>query len=370
MNIAIRVDASRVIGSGHVMRCLTLADALREKGAVVRFICRAHESNLIDFIRDKQYACIALDLVEGEAGSTMPDAELEKLPDHAPWLGVSYQRDAAETAAILKKKPCDWLIVDHYALDWRWESVMRPYAERIMVIDDLADRKHDCDVLLDSVCGRQPEHYRGLAPTACRLLLGSQFALLRPEFAEWRPAALQRREKTEAVRRFLVTLGGMDPDNLTGAVLGQMAAADLPADSEIEVVLGAGFSHTEEVKKQAAHISVKTDVCIAVNNMAERMANADFAITAGGVSALECCCLGLPAIVIVTAINQQPTARVLKKEGVGAIIPAESFASDFLPVFSRAIPDHKWYRQAVLRGSRLVDGQGSARAVGALLGRQ
>ena len=349
------------------MRCLTLADALRKKGAAVRFICRAHESNLIDFIRARQYVCIAIDPVESEVISAIPDSKQEKLPDHAAWLVVSWQRDAEDTRRVLRRGACDWLIVDHYALDWRWESVIRPYAERIIVIDDLADRKHDCDVLLDSVCGREPSHYRHLTPAACRFLLGSEFALLRPEFAEWRPAALQRRAKTETVRRFLVTLGGMDPANLTSAVLEQLAAAGLPADAEIEVILGSGFSDAERVNKQIGNLPIKTSVGVAVDNMAERMANTDFAITAGGVSALECCCLGLPTIVIVTAINQQPTARVLKKEGVGAIIPAESFASDFQPALSRAISDQKCYRQAVLRGSRLVDGQGSARAISALL---
>ncbi len=348
------------------MRCLTLADALREKGAVTQFICRAHESNLIDFIRDKQYVCTALDPVGDETGITTPDADQDKLPDHAPWLGGSWQRDAEETAAVLKEGSCDWLIVDHYALDWRWETAMRSHVERTLVIDDLADRKHSCNVLLDSVCGRQPEHYRHLAPTACRLLLGSQFALLRPEFAEWRADALRRREKTDAVRRFLVTLGGMDPDNLTGAVLDQLAAADLPDDAEIEVVLGSGFSDVEGLRKQAGNMPVKTSVNVAVGNMAERMTHADFAVVAGGVSALECCCLGLPAIIIITAKNQRPGATALKKERAGKIISAKSFASDFLPVFSRAIHDYEWYRQAVFRGSQLIDGQGAARVAVAL----
>ena len=362
VKIAIRVDASSVIGSGHVMRCLALADALKRKGAKAHFICRVHENNLIGFIRDKKYDCSTLDLCDG-AGDGAVAKDQEQMPEHASWLGTSWQRDAEETGEVLKRGSYDWLLVDHYALDWHWESALRPLNKKIMVIDDLADRKHDCDALLDSVCGRKPEHYRDLAPSACHFLLGSQFALLRPEFAELRPTALQRRGEIDVPRRFLVTLGGMDPDNLTGTVLEQLAQADLPADSEVEVILGAGFSHVEQVKGLAGNMPVKTSVSVGVENMAERMASADFAITAGGVSAIECCCLGLPAIVIVTAKNQLPSATALEKGGISKVISSKSLASDFLPAFSHASHDLEWYQQAVSCGSQLIDGGGATRAV-------
>ncbi len=365
MKVAIRTDASTVIGSGHVMRCLTLADALREKGALVQFICRAHENNLIEFIRDKEYDCSALDLCSSAGDGAAIKAQ-ERLPEHASWLGANWQRDAEETSAMLGQKGCDWLIVDHYALDSRWESALRPVAKNLMVIDNLADRKHDCDVLLDSVCGRKLEHYRDLAPPVCRFLLGSQFALLRPEFSEWRPTALQRHKEIDVPRSFLITFGGMDPDNLTGAVLEQLAKADLPAGSELEVILGAGFSHAKQVKDQAGSMPVKTCVGMGVDNMAERMAHADFAVTAGGVSALECCCLGLPAITIITAKNQLPGSAALKKRGASEVISTKALASDFPPAFSRAIHDREWCGQLSLRGSQLVDGYGVAKTVDAL----
>ena len=128
MKTAIRVDASNIIGSGHVMRCLALADALRGKGVVAQFICRSHEGNLIGLIRNKQYVCHALDL-SGSAGGGMVEESCEQLPEHAPWLGVHWLRDAEATGEVLKREGCHWLIVDHYALDWRWESALRSLTE-------------------------------------------------------------------------------------------------------------------------------------------------------------------------------------------------------------------------------------------------
>ncbi len=345
------------------MRCLTLADALREEGAAVHFICRAHESHLIAFIRDRRYACSALESA-GDAGDNPAATDRERLPGHASWLGTSWQRDAEETGEVLKRESCDWLIVDHYAIDWRWESELRSLTEKIMVIDDLANRKHDCDVLLDSVCGREPEQYRDLVPTACRLLLGSKFVLLRPEFAEWRSAALQRREKTTVIRRLLVTLGGMDSDNFTGAVLDQLAEAELSADMEVDVVLGAGFARVEKVKDQAGNMSVETNISSAVDNMAERMANADLAISGSGVSVWERCCLGLPGIILILSEEQRANAAALSKENIGRLIFAESFARDFRHEFQMVMADYEWYQGACFRSGRLVDGLGIKRATG------
>ena len=369
MNVAIRVDASRIIGSGHIMRCLALGDGLREKGVSVHFVCRAHEGNLIGFIRDRQYDCSALD-GSRDVGEDTGAAERAQLPEHTSWLGMSWERDAEETAEVLGKIPCDWLVVDHYALDQRWESALRSVAGRIMVIDDLADRRHDCDVLLDSVCGRKPMHYQGLVPNTCRFLLGSDYVLLRPEFAEWRPVALQRRKEGRLVQRFFVTLGGVDSANLTGVVLEQLAKADLPTSSEIDVVLGAGFARGNEIKTQAEDMPVRTSVSVAVDNMAERMTYADLAICGGGVGALECCCMGLPAITVVVGKNQQVNVQALGGKGISGFISAESVASEFLPALLCATDDRARYQRTVSCGSQLVDGRGVLRAAQFLVSRE
>jgi len=141
LKIAVRVDASVQIGTGHFMRCLTLADGLRERGAKIRFVSRHLPEHLRSMLAEKGHEFVPLD----SAKNDMPLDELE----HAHWLGVSQPQDAADSIQALSEEAWDWLIVDHYALDMHWESAMRRTAKQIMVIDDIADRRHDCDVLLD-----------------------------------------------------------------------------------------------------------------------------------------------------------------------------------------------------------------------------
>ena len=194
MKITFRTDASLQIGTGHVMRCLTLADALAARGAYCQFICRAHDGNLIEFIRRKGLTAHPL-----PAGAALPRSPTD--PTHAAWLGATQAEDAEACAPILAAQRPDWLIVDHYALDARWERALAPHYRKLMVIDDLADRPHSCDLLLDQTFGRDAADYRPLVPADCRLLCGSHYALLRPEFAALRPYSLQRRALHLELRR-------------------------------------------------------------------------------------------------------------------------------------------------------------------------
>jgi UDP-2,4-diacetamido-2,4,6-trideoxy-beta-L-altropyranose hydrolase len=169
MNIVIRADAAVHIGSGHVMRCLTLADELRRHGASVTFICRDWDGHLQTHIMGKGYECVLLPRSE-----TAFHAEDD---EYAHWLGVPIATDAAETLAVCAglRKRVDWCITDHYAIDARWHSELRPHVGKIMVIDDIANRPHDCDLLLDqNLYDNADERYKQLVPAHCRLLLGPE----------------------------------------------------------------------------------------------------------------------------------------------------------------------------------------------------
>jgi len=165
MHIVFRTDASVQIGTGHVMRCLTLADALRDTGAKCIFICRLHKGNLVDLIHQRGHTSMTL------ATRTAPSADAQDTLPHEVWLGSDWASDAAETAQCLGLLCVDWLIVDHYALDERWETILRPYCKRLMVIDDLADRTHDCDLLLDQNLGRTLEDYQPHLPHTTTALI-------------------------------------------------------------------------------------------------------------------------------------------------------------------------------------------------------
>lgn len=314
MNVVIRADASLQMGTGHVMRCLTLADALAARGADCQFICRAHEGNLIEFIRGKGYVAHALPIAhEASTGLTAPGPEAST-PDlaHSHWLGARQAQDAEACGPILAAQRPDWLIADHYALDARWERALAPHYRKLMVIDDLADRPHACDLLLDQTFGRDAADYRPFVPAACRLLCGSQYALLRPEFAALRPYSLQRRARP-ALRELLITMGGVDKDNATGQVLQALRTCPLPADCRITVVMGATAPWLEEVRTQAQDMPWPTRVLVGVSDMAQLMADSDLAIGAAGATSWERCCLALPSAMMVLAANQRHAARLLEQ---------------------------------------------------------
>jgi len=307
MKVVFRVDASLEMGTGHVMRCLTLAQVLKENGANVEFICREHEGNLIDKIRSSGFNTYGLEVSE----QTKVDAKLA----HYHWLGVTQEQDAHDCVNLLETEKPDWLIVDHYALDEQWEKILKPYYKKLMVIDDLADRKHQCDVLLDQTFGRQQEDYSAFTPKDCQLLLGSQYALLRPEFAKWRPYSLERRSYPK-FEKLLINMGGVDVDNITESILDELKRCNLPDDLKIIVVMGSLAPRLESVKSKAITLPYKTEIKVDVGNMAEIMANSDVAIGAAGSTTWERCCLGLPTIQIVTANNQQFLAEILARHNV------------------------------------------------------
>lgn len=320
MKLLVRVDASLKIGTGHVMRCLTLAAALKNQGSEVAFICRIHEGNLLERIEQQGFQVYKLpQIIASSDSSKAVEANEKETLYGSGWLGSTQQQDAQQCQPILECIRPDWLIVDHYGIDQTWQALLKERYKKLMVIDDLADRKHLCDLLLDQTYGRKAEDYEGLLPRSCKMLLGSQYALLRPEFAQWRKYSLKRRENP-MLKKLLVTMGGSDPDNVTGQVLNALKTCDLPEEIEITVIVGAIAPHLDSVKAQAEVMPYKTLIKVDVNNMAEIMANSDLAIGAMGATTWERCCLGLVSIQVVIAENQKYAASKLSESQAVSIM--------------------------------------------------
>lgn len=361
--VCFRADASLEIGTGHIMRCLTLADALTARGAECVFICRSHAGNLLDLIRSRGYTAHALPDCQPPTGAGTRQPANEGAPAHSHWINATQGEDAEACTTILAQLQPDWLIVDHYALDARWEQALKPYYRKLLVIDDLADRAHACDLLLDQTFGRQAEDYRPRVPADCQLLCGSQYALLRPEFATLRPYSLQRRSEPR-LRHLLITMGGVDKDNATGQVLAALRQSALPDDCRITVVMGSTAPWLAEVERQAQDMPWPTQVRVGVSDMAQLMADSDLAIGAAGATSWERCCLGLPTIMLVLAVNQRLVAQGLEQAQAARIIKQTQDIASCLPGLLRELIEQPMSLQNMSQlASRIVDGQGTVTVI-------
>ncbi|MGV3468693.1 UDP-2,4-diacetamido-2,4,6-trideoxy-beta-L-altropyranose hydrolase [Limnobacter sp.] len=348
LKVAFRTDASLEIGTGHVMRCLTLADALTAKGAQCTFICREHPGNLIEYVRSKGHAVHGLPLIHTS------DNDLA----HSSWLGAPQAQDLEACVPILAELQPDWLVVDHYALDARWEVEASKFCTKLMVIDDLADRAHICNLLLDQTFGRDIKDYRTLVPEGCKLLCDSGYALLRPEFAALRPYSMKRREDPQ-LKNLLINMGGVDKGNVTSQVLKALRDCPLPNNCEITVVMGVTAPWLANVQQQAQTMPWLTTVHVGISNMAQLMADSDLAIGAAGATSWERCCLGLPSIVITLAENQTAIAGGLAKAGASVVLELNN---SLMPLLATSIAEICSPSTNLIRmsqaASHIVDGKG------------
>lgn len=299
--ILIRADSSHAVGLGHITRCLTLAKELAAKDCQVEFLCRDLPDN-------------AAWLPE-RSGFTVH--RLPAMPVDNPSAAATWQDDAKATAdiALAGARPI-CLIVDNYGLDYRWERELHSLVGRLMVIDDLADRYHECDILLDqNYCDNMESRYRGLVPDDCRLFLGLQYALLRPEF---RVMLGCQRPRDGVIRRILIFFGGSDPTNETWKAL--QALHSWPGHSlAVDVVIGAAHRQRNEIERLCA-TRPGTHFHCQIDYMAELMGNADLAIGAGGTAIWERCAAGLPTVIIAVAVNQIPSAAGVARVGAAVYL--------------------------------------------------
>jgi UDP-2,4-diacetamido-2,4,6-trideoxy-beta-L-altropyranose hydrolase len=364
MNILFRVEASLRIGTGHLVRCLTLAEMLRERGCAIFFVCRElpeHQKNQID---NKGYKLHRLSSsVETNTSQNYDSVSADS-------TDVDWERDAQETLAMLSQQPrMDWLIVDHYGLDISWETSLRSVVNNVMVIDDLADRPHDCDVLLDqNLCDDFETRYNNLVPKSCCKLLGPKYVLLRTEFIQTRTPLQSRSGEVKCI---LVFFGGSDRTNETKKTLEALQLINRP-DIAVDVVVGGANPHKGEIQRLCSGMTNVRFHC-QVNNMAELMLRADFAIGAGGTTTWERCFLALPTIVLITAPNQfEGTTAVAKRGAVCNLgyshdINAETLATTIQRYLKNPAALNRMGQKAKeLMGDGVIDGR--AKIIETILG--
>src|SRR5437773_7976631 len=351
MNVFVRVDASTRIGTGHVMRCLALGQALRHGGAAVTFIMREPPPPILAMLRHEEFGVRTL---RSNDGSTTSAA------DRDGWLGVPWETDALQTAAILKnEEQADWLVVDHYGIDHQWEERVRTGDCKVLAIDDLAQHEHACEMLLNqNLMTDVDERYRALVSQDCQLLAGPQFALLRQEF---RDSRVSLRREFERVTNLLVFLGGADSGGITLKALEAVNSMHRQ-DIRVTVVIGAANPHRAKIERLYAERKGYRVISQA-KSMAQLMVEADLAIGAGGSSTWERCCLGLPTVAIAIAENQFEVAKTVAEAGACLYMGASANLSDEeLGASLTVMIGNPSLRKSLSKvGMNLVDGLGCQR---------
>lgn len=360
MRVAFRVDAGPVIGTGHLARCRVLAGTLRrEASAETLFLCRGLPGEFVGDLRRDGFDVFPL-AVSG-AGAPDPDG-----PPHRDWLAVTQQADADGTAAAMSERGwsgADWLVVDHYALDARWERSMRSRARRILAIDDLADRDHDVDLLLDQNLREDGgAAYAGRLRPDARRLLGPRYALLREEFAR---VAANPAFRDEA-RRVFVCFGGSDAGNATTAAL---QALEHPSLGHLRVDVVIGRAHpAREALEQRTQRERRFRLHIDPPAVAPLMHEADVAIGGGGVMTWERCAAGLPAIAWPIAANQRSVLGAAAAAGAILLVDDGTWRSaERLAAQIAVLAGDAGRRRGMAEaGRRLCDGLGASRVYGAM----
>lgn len=343
MNILIRVDASVWIGSGHVMRCLVIADAMRELGWDVKFACLPQKGDMCDFISSRGYQVIKLiaPIVWKIPQSTS---------DYSAWLQRDIEDDAFDTLKYLNK--IDWLICDHYALDEKWQKIIRSYSiVKIIAIDDLV-RKHNAEIIIDQTLNRKESEYQ----SSNLVLSGTNFALLNNNFKKLRNLAESRVYKTNNPR-ILVSMGGVDLPNASLKVLNSLV--EWNEFESITVLLSNRSPNFTKIKefsklhKKIKHIPFTSDI-------ANLMLNHDIAVGAPGSTSWERACLGLPSIIIPLAENQADICYQLEKEGICLKLNLSEVEVNLIKKIKYILLNSK---ELSLKSLSLCDGKGCERVI-------
>jgi UDP-2,4-diacetamido-2,4,6-trideoxy-beta-L-altropyranose hydrolase len=283
---------------------------------------------------------------------------------HSSWLASSQEDDAKETIRAIGKNKIEWLIIDHYAIDKTWQNQLRPFTKKIMVIDDLADRHHECDLLLDqNLVFNFRKRYKNLLPKKCNLLLGPRYALLDPLYSKFHKKKLNRIGK---IKRVLIFFGGADQKNLTG-----LSISTLLKFKKNKILFDIVISKQSIFYSQIKKISKKNKNIIlhdTLPSLAPLIYKSDLAIGAAGSNTWERCCLALPSIIVISGFNQKKIAYAMKKAGVAIVLKESSkVKKEIKTAFSLLLNDTKLYLKMSKKAFSICDGEGINKVVKKLL---
>ncbi|OUC13629.1 MAG: UDP-2,4-diacetamido-2,4,6-trideoxy-beta-L-altropyranose hydrolase [Alkalinema sp. CACIAM 70d] len=341
MRLLLRADASAQIGTGHIMRCLALAQAVQDHGGQVWFVVAQCPEQFPEQLRDRlhQEGFTVVQLAV-DAGTT---ADAQATIDHAQTLQV------------------DSVAIDGYHFDAGYQQQLVQAGLRVLYFDDYGHGGHySAHWVLNQNSSAQVDWYRD-RDAATTVLLGTRYTLLRREFRAWR--GWQRSHPTIA-RKILVTLGGSDPNNVTAQVLAALDQVNID-ELEITVVVGGSNPHLSQLQQQIQRSRHQIQLLHNVTKMPDLITEADIAIAAGGTTTWELALLGLPSLVIALAENQVEITKTLDAQGIAQSLGWYSELT--APQMAEAMEElcrNKPRRQAMGQaGQALIDGEGCDRVL-------
>ena len=349
------------------MRCLSLAVSLREKGYDCHFLSRELPGNLIKVIKSRGFNTHTLKFSISRFGRQ--HLKSSNPSDPIAWLGENPETEIAQVSSVLSMNNYDWVVVDNYAIGEEWERVAKQYVKRLLVIDDLETRNHFCDIFINQNFNAEMLGCKkNLGPDSMRLL-GPKYALLRNEFLEERskrsPTPFKDRD-TPA--RIFVCMGRNDNGSHTNWVIEQISASGLGNHIDLKVVSACDREKLSQIIERNRPFYFKATLHYNPRNMAALMNDCDFAIGAGGVNALERCCMGLPSITIVTAENQYASAFGAKSLGIAEVLLGNKKDPESFKKVLRAFILDKDLKSMGDRCKEIVDGRGISRVLNAVQG--
>lgn len=370
MLIGIRVDASLKMGTGHTYRMLTLAQQLSENGHKVFFVVRRLSGHLIDLVA--RYFPV-VELEQPPLISRCDSGEKMSLSNHCPhasWLEVSYENEIEQTQAAVNAElikygadKLDWLIVDNYAIEKTWQQALKPYSKRIFQVDDLADREHDVEALLDQNYYLKGElRYDGLLPSSAKRLCGPDFALLREEFFTVRQSLLDYTQRL-ADKHVVLFFGGIDIVNETSKALSGLLMVD--SADHFDVIIGINNPHREQIESLCQKNSERVTLHLQVSNMMDFFAHSYLYVGAVGATTWERCVMALPGIVCSVADNQTQVAQDLNQINGHFYLglSGELVAEDYRDAYQGLLNNKELLTEQSKTCAALVDGLGCRRVV-------
>ncbi len=349
MKILFRTDSSAKIGSGHVIRCLSLAFTLKAKGHECIFICQDLKGNSIKKIKQNGFEVIMLKIKQHE-----------KISHYRKWLDVNWRIDSHNVIEKLKKHQFDWVIIDHYSLSYEWEKKIKPFTKKIMVIDDFVNRKHYCDLLLNQSYGVKKQQYKNIVPKNCKLLLGSKYALINQNFLK---ARLKLKSRNAVVKRALIYFGSGGHTAKYIKIISKIFNESFFPKIFLDVVIDKNIKKSNEI---VVSLNKRSNCCVHSDlpDLSYLMSKADISIGAAGSATWERCCLGIPTILISTALNQKLNLKAMKLTNAAIVLKLnKNLENKIREFFFLLCTNSKIYLKISKKAFSICDGNGIDRII-------